>query len=80
MPIYQYKADKDGCKFCKDGFELVQTMKEKALAKCPECGNAIKKIPSLFGGGVPTLSNGSLRDKGFTKLQKRGDGTYEKVT
>jgi len=56
-------------------------MKEDPLAKCPRCGAPVKKCPSLIGkGGVPTLSDGNLRDKGFTKLKRRGDGTYEKTT
>ncbi len=81
MPIYQYKAETEGCDYCRNGFELFQTMKEDPLAKCPRCGAPVKKCPSLIGkGGVPTLSDGNLRDKGFTKLKRRGDGTYEKTT
>ncbi len=80
MPIYIYKAEKDGCEYCKDGCEILQSMSDKPLQKCPKCGAKIKKCPAQVSGGVPLLSNGSLRDKGFTKLVKRGDGTYEKTT
>ncbi len=80
MPIYQYKAKSDGCEYCKDGFEIMQPMKDDALEKCPKCEVAINKIPANVGGGVPMMSNSNLRDKGFTKFQKRGDGTYEKTT
>ena len=80
MPIYQYKAVDDGCDYCRDGFEQMQSMKSEALSHCPGCKAAVRKVPSLFSGGTPMLSNGNLRDKGFTKLQKRGDGTYEKMT
>ena len=80
MPIYQYKATDKGCDYCRNGFESMQSMKDKALTKCPQCGAKIKKCPSLCSGYTPMLSNGNLRDKGFTKLQKRGDGTYEKTT
>jgi len=80
MPIYQYKAVAGGCDCCRGGFELMQSIKDKALTKCPKCGKAVKKVPSLCSGFTPMLSNGNLRDKGFTKLQKRGDGTYEKMT
>jgi putative FmdB family regulatory protein len=80
MPIYQYKATDKGCDYCRHGFEQMQSMKDKPLTKCPRCGAKIKKCPSLCSGYTPMLSNGNLRDKGFTKLQKRGDGTYEKTT
>ena len=80
MPIYQYKAEKNGCKTCTSGFELMQSMKDKPLQECPQCGTKVKKIPSQVSGFVPLLSNSSLRDKGFTKLVKRDTGTYEKVT
>ncbi|MBI9016027.1 MAG: zinc ribbon domain-containing protein [Phycisphaerae bacterium] len=80
MPIYVYKAKEDGCDSCKDGFEVFQTMSEKELTKCPQCGQPIKKVPANFGGGEPSMSNSKLRDLGFTKLVKRGDGSYENVT
>ena len=80
MPIYQYKSEKKGCKTCTSGLEIMQSMKDKPLQKCPQCGTKVKKIPSRVSGFVPLLSNSSLRDKGFTKLVKRDTGTYEKVT
>ncbi|MCH9023306.1 MAG: zinc ribbon domain-containing protein [Planctomycetes bacterium] len=80
MPIYQYKATKDGCPKCRDGFEIMQSIKDKSLKSCPHCKKKINKIPARFSGYVPLLSTGNLRDKGFTKLQRKGDGTYEKMT
>ena len=80
MPIYQYKAVKEGCPKCRDGFETMQSIKGKPLKSCPHCGQKVKKVPARFTGFVPLLSTGNLRDKGFTKLQRKGDGTYEKMT
>ena len=80
MPIYKYKTTKEGCDKCKDGFEIMQSMSADPLEKCPDCGNEIQKVPALCNGYSPFLSNSNLRDKGFTKMVKRGDGTYEKVT
>jgi len=80
MPIYQYKAVKDGCEYCRDGFEQLQSMKARPLVKCPQCGGAVKKCPCLCSGFTPTLSDGNLRDKGFTKLVKKDRGVYEKTT
>lgn len=81
MPIYQYKAkdDKQSCDTCKNGFEIIQSMKDKELKKCLECGNAIKKVPSLVSGGVPMMSDGNLREKGFKKLVRRDKGVYERT-
>ncbi len=81
MPLYQYKAiqtDK-ACNHCRDGFEIMQSMKDTPLKKCPQCSSPIQKVPSLCAGFTPMLSDGNLKDKGFTKLKKRGDGTYEKI-
>ena len=80
MPIYQYKAVRQGCPRCRNGFEAMQSIKDNPLKSCPHCNQKVKKIPARFSGCVPLLSNGNLRDKGFTKLQKKGDGTYEKMT
>ncbi len=80
MPIYVYKSTEQGCEYCKDGFEIFQAMSDKPLKVCPKCDKPIKKIPASFGGGEPSMSNGKLRDLGFTKLVKRGDGSYENVT
>ena len=80
MPIYYYKAKQDGCPHCRDGFEQMQSMSATPLKKCPQCAAPIKKIPTPVSGGVPKLSDGQLRDHGFTKFKKRGDGSYEKTT
>lgn len=80
MPIYVYKTTEKGCSHCREGFEVLQAMSAKPLKQCPECGGPVRKCPARVGGGVPMMSNGNLRDKGFTKLERRGDGTYEKTT
>ncbi len=79
MPIYWYKSTGNGCEFCQNGFEQMQSMSEKPLVQCPKCGNKVKKVPVPVSGGVPKLSNGRLRDLGFTKFEKRSDGGYEKT-
>ncbi len=80
MPVYVYKAVKDGCEYCSNGFEQIQRMSDKALTKCPICGAKIHKCPAMVNGGVPKLSDGNLRDKGFTKLVRRDKGVYERTT
>jgi len=80
MPIYCYKAVGEGCDHCQEGFEQMQPMSAAPLKVCPRCGAAVRKQPTLVSGGVPMLSDANLRDKGFTKFKKKGDGTYEKTT
>jgi putative FmdB family regulatory protein len=80
MPIYIYKTNDQGCEYCQDGFEQVQAMSAKPLAKCPQCGGKVKKIPAICSYGKDILSNSNLRDKGFTKLVNKGGGTFEKTT
>ena len=80
MPIYQYKPVKKCLGQCKNGFDLIQSMQDKVLTQCPQCGAPVKKVPALCAGGVQMLSDGHLRDKGFTKLVKKDKGVYEKTT
>ena len=80
MPIYQYKPVKNSCLYCCDGFEVMQAMSDAPLKYCPKCSKPVKKVPSTFRGSVPLLSDGNLRDKGFTKLVRRDKGVYEKTT
>ena len=80
MPIYVYKAIEKGCPYCEKGFEQLQSMQAQPLKECPKCHAPIHKCPARVSGYVPTLSDGNLRDQGFTKLKRRGDGSYEKTT
>lgn len=81
MPVYNYQAlsSEKGCETCREGFEILQSMKDDALRKCPNCGAKIQRL--LYPVGVATpKTNSELKDLGFTKLVKRDDGVYENVT
>jgi len=80
MPIYQYRTAANGCDHCRAAFEVMQSIRDKPLARCPVCRGPVKRIPSLCAGGAPLLSPSRLRDKGFTQLKNRGDGSFEKLT
>ena len=86
MPIYVYEEilpDGEG----GEQYEIFQKMSDGVLAVHPENGKSIRRIlavPSI--GGIWTdshasksLSDQKLKEKGFTKYVKSGDGTYEKV-
>lgn len=81
MPIYAYQAIKDSesCDYCRNGFEIMQSIKEDRLTACPKCGSSIHRL--LYAVGIATPhTNTELKNLGFTKLVKRDDGVYENVT
>ncbi len=58
MPIYEYQAEnsKKACASCRKPFEALQRVDEKPLARCPECGNAVKKVISWCHSAVTETS------------------------
>lgn len=81
MPLYEYQATDPsaGCDHCRPGFQILQSMKDDALAVCPKCGQPIQRL--IFPVGVATpKTNAELKNLGFTKLVRRDDGVYENVT
>lgn len=82
MPIYEYRADAEGCPHCSGGFDLMQKLSEPELAVCPHCGGAVHRVisaPSLAAGGSHLLQEKRIGDKGFTQYKKIGKGVYEKT-
>jgi len=80
MPNYHYSHENPS-KDCPKGQEFVffQSMQDEALSVCPECKLPVSRI--IVPSYVHTpQSDSDLRDKGFAKLVKRSDGTYENVT
>ena len=78
MAIYEYEHLEAPCALGK-AFDVEQSIQDKPLKKCPECGGPIRKLISLSFISTPK-TNSELRDLGFTKLVKRDDGVYENVT
>ena len=52
MPTYDYR-----CNACEHEFEAFQSMKDKPLRKCPECGKL--KLERLIGTGAGVIFKGS---------------------
>jgi len=52
MPTYQYECDA-----CHHAFEILQSMTEKKLQKCPKCGK--RKLQRLIGTGSGIIFKGS---------------------
>ncbi|OVE74249.1 hypothetical protein BVX94_00970 [bacterium B17] len=81
MPIYEYKAknEKSSCKYCKDGFEIMQRIADDKLEKCPECDSPIvKQISAPSVGASKAAFDDRAKAAGFSKLKKLGKGEYEK--
>ena len=52
MPTYEYECPK-----CGHAFELVQSMRDEPLKKCPKCKKA--GVKRLVGGGAGLIFKGS---------------------
>ncbi len=78
MPIYEYEHVDKSCRL-GECFEIMQSIMDKPLTRCPDCGGEIRKLISYTNISTPK-TNRELRELGFTKLVKRDDGVYENVT
>lgn len=83
MPIYEYITEdpEKGCRICKRGFELRRPVDRPALEACPLCKNPVKKLitrvhtPKI----LKPLSVTDAKKAGFTVLERRDKGVYEKL-
>lgn len=59
MPIYEYEAvDPDSaCRYCGDGFEIIQGVREKPLSACLHCGKQLRKTISWCHAAVMETSD-----------------------
>lgn len=83
MPIYEYiTADPDNsCRICKKGFELQRPVDRAPLETCPLCRKPVRKLISQVSTPRITapLSISAAKNAGFTILEKRDKGVYEKL-
>lgn len=83
MPTYSYIAEdpEKGCPSCRRGFDLRRPMERPALTHCPLCKSPVKKL--VTGFSTPKYSKpvsiSDAKKAGFTVLEKRCDGSYEKL-
>jgi len=58
MPIYEYQAkdSQKACATCRTPFEALQRIHEQPLARCPNCGKAVKKVISCCHSAVTETS------------------------
>jgi len=86
MPIYEYVSEspddpEHSCRICARGFELRRPADRPALAVCPLCKNPVRKSISRVNTPRVTkpLSVTDAKKAGFTVLEKRDQGVYEKL-
>ena len=83
MPIYEYITEnpEEACKVCGDGFELHRPIDRAPLKVCPICKKPVQKLISSVNTPKITkpLSVSDAKSAGFTVLEKRDEGTYEKL-
>jgi len=87
MPTYVYEVLDNEGNGTGEFFEVVQAMREEPLAKHPETGKPVRRVPQapmIAGKWSDVGSKGKLSDKnldrlGFTKYVRQGDGYYEKT-
>lgn len=86
MPIYEYISENPddperSCPICRKGFELRRGADREPLTRCLYCKHPIRKKVGLVN--VPKLmaplSVSDAKKAGFTVLEKRGLGEYEKL-
>ena len=85
MPLYEYISvcaddQQQSCRICARGFELRRPVDRAPLEVCPHCKNPIKKVISRVNTPKITkpLSISDAKKAGFTVLEKRDEGVYEK--
>lgn len=83
MPIYQYISSNPelGCPRCRKGFELRRPLDRPQLTHCPLCKNPVTK--QITAASTPRITKpmsvSDAKKAGFTILEKRCDGSYEKL-
>ncbi len=81
MPIYEYETVDEGCNICGGTFELRRPADREPLTQCPLCRKAVRKVISRVH--TPTvlkpLSVSDAKKAGFTVMQRRDKGVYEKL-
>ncbi|MCQ2367376.1 MAG: zinc ribbon domain-containing protein [Akkermansia sp.] len=86
MPIYEYISEHPedphrSCAMCRKGFELMRPADREPLTRCMYCKNPVRK--KIGNVNVPKitapLSITDAKKAGFTVLQRRDEGTFEKL-
>ena len=80
MPIYEYEVEGGECNICGGCFELRRPLDRPALTDCPLCRRPVRKVVSATNTPktAKPLSISDAKQAGFTVLERRDKGVYEK--
>ena len=80
MPIYEYEVEGGDCNLCGGRFELRRPADREPLKDCPVCRKPVHKLISAAStpnkSKTPSISD--AKKAGFTVLERRDQGVYEK--
>jgi len=83
MPLYEYISanPEEGCRICRQGFELRRPIDRAPLEVCPLCRKPVTKVISKVNTPryAKPLSISDAKSAGFTILERRDKGVYEKL-
>ena len=82
MPIYVYEPNdgEKGCAKCRGGFEVMQSLRDERLMRCPECGCAVSRVIQAPGlTHSKTDLHYRAKRAGFHTLKRVQKGEYEKI-
>lgn len=81
MPIYEYELVDGNCTVCQGRFEIRRPVSRPELVQCPLCKKPVRKIISSVNSPSLTtpLSISDAKRAGFTVLEKKDKGTYERL-
>ncbi len=72
MPTYQYE-----CELCSHRFDIFQSMMDKRLKKCPQCGKM--SLNRLIGSGAGIIFKGSgFYETDYKRKAPCGEGAAKK--
>jgi putative FmdB family regulatory protein len=80
MPIYEYEVEGGECHLCGGCFELRRPADREPLTDCPVCRKPVHKLISRANSlkSSPASMVSDAKNAGFTVLQRRDKGVYEK--
>ena len=85
MPIYEYLSENPddpdrSCRICARGFELRRPVGREPLKVCPLCRHPVRKMISRVSSPrvAKPFSISEAKGAGFTVLEKRDEGVFEK--
>jgi hypothetical protein len=86
MPLYEYLSESpdhpdQSCRICSRGFELQRPVDRPPLKVCPLCKHPVRKLVSRVHTPrvAKPFSKTDAKRAGFTVLEKRDEGVFEKL-